>query len=103
MEERRGATESLLDHTIFQGMVAQNSHASEWCEQLGTIMEEISQSIQFVIDGNAECLENLGEETRRSPSVYLFGDGFKLQSCFWLRSIERLCQGMTLWKFSVHF
>ena len=42
MEEGRGATESVFDHTIFQGMVAQNSHTSAWCEQLGSIMEEIS-------------------------------------------------------------
>ena len=103
MEEGRGATESLLDHAIFQGMVAHNSHTSEWREQFGSVMEEIPQRIEFVIDGNAERLEDLGEATRRSPSIHLFDDGFKLQSCFGMRSTDFLRQMMALWKFSVHF
>jgi len=84
-------------------MVAHNSHTSEWREQFGTITEEIAQSTQFIIDGNAERLEDLWEATRRSPSIHLFDDGFELQSCFGMRSVQCLCQTMTLWKFSVHF
>lgn len=72
VKSARWASELLLDHTIFQGMVAQNPHTSAWCEQLGSVMEKILESTQFIIDGNAESLEDLREEARCLPCVHAF-------------------------------